>query len=269
MAVVHIPRATPACGKSVIPKYLQICGSHFVAFALTSVPVYLPRQRNTIYTTPIPTIATSVNTLSSSSAPLITKNNANNGDVHLSDASIKSCDNGQILQNTVPSIIHTSNEEKPICTGPTSNFSIDKDTVINTNAIVIFKRFVLELNIFSSCVNNHPMIAPSKSEHTISINGFTRMEIKSIVPLTSVFAIPKDTANTINPTASSNATIGKRSWVNGPFALYCLTTISVAAGAVAVAIAPRVIVCATVNLSGIITCTTISAKSTNKVAVTA
>ena len=46
------------------------------------------------------------------------------------------------------------------------------------------------------------------------------MEITSTVPLTNVFAIPNETANTIKPTASSIATIGNKRLVRGPFALY-------------------------------------------------
>ena len=60
----------------------------------------------------MPTMAASLNTLNSSSAPLITKNNARSGEVHLSDAAMMSPDSGQQLQNTVHSIIHTNKEEK-------------------------------------------------------------------------------------------------------------------------------------------------------------
>ena len=106
------------------------------------------------------------------------------------------------------------------------------------------------------------------------VNGINKeakaiMDTISTEPLTNVFAIPKDTANTIKPTASSNATIGSNSLVKGPFALNCLTTMRVAAGAVAVAMAPNVRSCGTDNLSGIIKCTTTNARSTNKVATSA
>lgn len=69
-----------------------------------------------MYRIPMPTIAMSAKTLSSSSAPLITKKSANSGEVHLSPAAIRSPDSGQILQNTVPSIIQVSREEKLMCT---------------------------------------------------------------------------------------------------------------------------------------------------------
>jgi len=65
------------------------------------------------------------------------------------------------------------------------------------------------------------------------------MENRSAVPLVRVRAMPKDMANTIRPTASSNATTGSRRSVRGPWALYWRTTMSVAAGAVAVA--PRTV----------------------------
>ena len=61
-----------------------------------------------------------------------------------------------------------------------------------------------------------------------------------MVPVSRADAIPKETENRIRPTASSMATTINNSFVKGPSALYCLTTISVAAGAVAAAMAPRV-----------------------------
>ena len=70
--------------------------------------------------------------------------------------------------------------------------------------------------------------------------GPTRTLTTLILPVSSADAIPKDTEKRIRPTASSIATTINKSFVNGPSALYCLTTISVAAGAVAAAMAPRV-----------------------------
>ena len=72
----------------------------------------------------------------------------------------------------------------------------------------------------------------------------------SSFPPTIACAMPKETENTTRPTASSSATIGRSSSVTGPFALYCLTTISVAAGAVADAIAPSVIATGIGRISG-------------------
>ena len=187
----------------------------------------------------------------------------------MSDAAIKSCDNGQVLQKTVPSIIHVSSDEKCICTPPTVKLSIERDAVRKTIPIVRLRRFVFELKNFSRYVRTAPIIAPRRREHTISIKGFTIMERISISPLTIVFAIPNDTANTTRPTASSSATIGSNNFVRGPFALYCLTTIKVAAGAVAVAIAPSVRTCGNESISGRIKWKTYNAISTKSVATSA
>ena len=48
------------------------------------------------------------------------------------------------MQNTVPSIMQTSREEKPRVTGPIRNSSMDSDAVRNTKAMVMFRRLVLE-----------------------------------------------------------------------------------------------------------------------------
>ena len=61
-----------------------------------------------------------------------------------------------------------------------------------------------------------------------------------MAPVSMAVAIPKERENSTRPTASSMATTINKSLVIGPCALYCFTTISVAAGAVAAAIAPRV-----------------------------
>ena len=55
------------------------------------------------------------------------------------------------------------------------------------------------------------------------------------------WAMPIATAKITSPTASSNATMGRSRLVTGPLALNWRTTIRVAAGAVAEAIAPRTI----------------------------
>ena len=94
------------------------------------------------------------------------------------------------------------------------------------------------------------MIAPRISENTISSSGSMITETMSRVPPAIACAMPKETENTTSPTASSSATIGSRRSVTGPFALYCLTTINVAAGAVAEAIAPSVIATGKGSTSG-------------------
>ena len=62
-------------------------------------------------------------------------------------------------------------------------------------------------------------------------------DVALIDPAPIDLAIPKEIAKMTNPTASSRATTGSNMSVTAPFALYCFTTIKVAAGAVAVAAA--------------------------------
>ena len=144
-----------------------------------------------------------------------------------------------MLQNTVPSIMQVSSEEKLIVTGPIWKLSPAREQVRNTTAMLMFRRLVLELKSFSSHVSTTPISAPRPSESTISSSGLTRIEIISTAPECMASAIPKEMENTTRPTASSSATIGSRRSTSSPFALYCRTTISVAAGAVAAAMAPR------------------------------
>ena len=59
----------------------------------------------------------------------MTKNRAKRGEVHLSLFSMRSKERGQRLQNTVPSIMHTSRDEKPTVTGPILNSSMARDAV--------------------------------------------------------------------------------------------------------------------------------------------
>ena len=83
-------------------------------------------------------------------------------------------------------------------------------------------------------------------------------------------AMPKETAKITRPTASSSATMGSSKLVTGPLALYWRTTISVAAGAVAAAMAPRVMATGSGSTSGpTIKWRPISAASTSSEAITA
>ena len=75
----------------------------------------------------------------------------------------------------------------------------------------------------------------------ISSRGTTITPTKDrFVALAKDLEIENKTENAIKATASSKATTGIRVSTTGPFALYCLITIKVAAGAVAHAIAPKV-----------------------------
>ena len=81
---------------------------------------------------------------------------------------------------------------------------------------------------------------PQASERKISHKGLSATFIIVMAsPEVRDCATDSETEKTISPMASSIATTGKRVEVIGPCALYWRTTISVAAGAVAVAIAPK------------------------------
>ena len=114
-------------------------------------------------------------------------------------------------------------------------------TAIITKVTETARRFEREWKYLSVNVNNRPIINPRRSERTTSIIGSRITERIFIGPLAIDLATPNDIAKITSPTASSSATTGRRISVTGPFALYCLTTIRVAAGAVADAIAPSVI----------------------------
>ena len=81
--------------------------------------------------------------------------------------------------------------------------------------------------------------------------------------------MPKDTLNSTSPTASSMATTSISSFVKGPSALYWRTTIKVAAGAVAEAIAPNVMAQEIEIISGKHRCRIIRTTSTTAVVITA
>ena len=165
--------------------------------------------------------------------------------------------------------MHTRSVEKDTFTPPISKEIMDRATVSTTKAMVSESRLELEKKARSSMVNSQPRKQPSPREATISMSGSTMMPTKSVLPVTRELAMPKEMANTARPTASSKATTGSRMSVSLPFALYWRTTMSVAAGAVAVAMAPRTIVASRDSLSGIRKCKPISARSTKSVAARA
>ena len=125
-----------------------------------------------------------------------------------------------MLQNTVPSIMHTSSGEKPMTTSPTRHSSAASATVRNTNAMVMDIRLRLEWNMASSRVRAAPASIPSSRESTISMSGLTSTETMLSAPLIIALAMPKLTANTTRPTASSSTTMGSSRLVSGPLALY-------------------------------------------------
>ncbi len=143
-AVSDMPSATPACGKSVMPRYFSIIGSQCVALALQRAPKYLPAERKMMYTTPTATMAQSANTSRRSAAPLSTKNRQYSGAVHLSSLSMRSSAIGQRLQNTVPSIMHVKSGENPNTSGPARSSVIDSATVSVTVPMSSVMRLRLE-----------------------------------------------------------------------------------------------------------------------------
>ena len=84
-----------------------------------------------------------------------------------------SSDSGQRLQNTLPSIMHTSSEEKPIVAFPAGSLSIESATVRNTKEMLMATRLRLEWKIGSIFESTKPASAPSSSEQRISSRGLT------------------------------------------------------------------------------------------------
>ena len=144
-------------------------------------------------------------------------------------------------------------------------------TVRNTNATLTASLFEREWKNLSINVKITPTTIPTVSEKTTSISGSRIIDATFTLPpdASMDFAMPKETAKSTSPTASSSATTGRSVFVTGPRALYCLTTIRVAAGAVADAIAPRIIAASTGKLFGIIKYSATRAISTTTVVITA
>ena len=181
-----------------------------------------------------------------------------------------SSEKSQRLQNTVPHIMHTSREEKPTSTPPPrSSSTLEKAVHRNTKATARLKRLERELKNFSTTLKTQPRPAPSSREATISMAGFNSTDTRFTEPEIRALAMPVDTAKTIRPTASSRATMGSRMLVRGPLALYWLMTITVAAGAVAVAMAPRTMQVDTGRVSPRNRCSTSNPTSTKTVAARA
>ncbi len=173
-----------------------------------------------------------------------------------------------MLQKMVPSIMHTSSDENPISTPPPrENSSFDRDTASTTKVMATHSRLLLEWKNRSKKVKARPSTDPSSTETTTSSSGLTKtLTALNAAPPIRLFAMPKETAKTTRPTASSSATMGSSRSTRGPLALYWLTTIKVAAGAVAAAMAPSVMATGTVTWLGMIRWRIKSDRSTNSVA---
>ena len=144
-----------------------------------------------------------------------------------------------------PIIMHERSEENekssPNIFQPKVVASIDKPTTTKIEAIAKIIRFALDLKNLQPNVTINPKAAPKPKEMRISNSGTTMIPTndKSLLEASDL-EIENKTEKAIKATASSKATTGIRVSTTGPLALYCLITISVAAGAVAHAIAPRV-----------------------------
>ena len=193
--------------------------------------------------------------------------------VHLSVFSMISSAAEQILQKTVPNIMLVRSEEKRISTSPMrqSPFSARtaKDTVRKTKETARQSLLELDLKIFSARLSSPPSRPPINRDRRISSNGLITTEITSMLPPLdcTAWAIPKETAKATSPIASSRATTGNSTSVTFPLALYCFTTIMVAAGAVAEAMAPKVKAAEIGSFSGMIKCKPINAASTRRTAI--
>lgn len=77
-----------------------------------------------------------------------------------------SAEKSHTLQNTVPSIMHTSRLEKPIFTPPTSNSIIERATVKMTNVMDRDKRLLFDLKYFSAAEKMLPITKPIRMEST-------------------------------------------------------------------------------------------------------
>ena len=125
------------------------------------------------------------------------------------------------MQKVVPSIMQVRSEDAASSTPPPSGILIIVSATVRITKVTDTEsRLEREWKCFSTSEKTRPITTPRISENTISIKGFKTMEIISSVPRSIALAIPKDTAKTIRPTASSSATTGSRIFVKGPFALY-------------------------------------------------
>ncbi len=140
------------------------------------------------------------------------------------------------MAKTAPIIIHVKREDKD---SPIGHFISDKPTPTKTATIIRHSLLARDLKNLMQRASSAPSAPPVARERTISSRGVTTVLIKvSCSPAAKTFASATQMEKTIRPIASSSATTGKSVSVTMPRALYCFTTMRVAAGAVAVAIAP-------------------------------
>ena len=141
-----------------------------------------------------------------------------------------------MLAKTAPVIMQVKREDKD---SPIGQFISDSPTPARTATIIRHSLFARDLKNLMQSASSAPKAAPTTRDKAISRRGVTTVLIKvNCSPTAKTFANATHIENTISPIASSNATTGRSVSVTMPRALYCFTTMSVAAGAVAVAIAP-------------------------------
>ena len=149
------------------------------------------------------------------------------------------------LDKMFPDYAHFVSESLPVCA---------KLTPVREGPLEVIRKLKQGVDInklLILCQMNTGLVTVKKDDKITSNNGPTIIDKILICPSTKAFATPNDIENNTKPTASSKATTGNNTFVTGPFALYCLTTIKVAAGAVAEAIAPIIIAAGSGNFSGI------------------
>ena len=95
----------------------------------------------------------------------------------------------------------------------------------------------LDLNSLFIIEITNPSTAPITKDIKISRSGFASILYKEYSPTDIPLASWNKMAKRISAAASSRATTGNKVSTKVPLALYCLITIKVAAGAVALAIA--------------------------------
>ena len=131
---------------------------------------------------------------------------------------------------TAPKDIQSKSDENPQ--------SFERPKPIKMKAIISERRLPSFLKNLSGSRKINPRSAPTKSAPPISITGGKTVSLKD-VPLPAIAeAIAIESEYIISAVASSIATTERSVSVSLPFALYCLITIIVAAGAVAAAIEP-------------------------------
>ena len=161
------------------------------------------------------------------------KNSMNSGGVQRSVFSISAPESARRFTMAAPMAMQVKSALSPQ--------QSESATPANTAAIISERRLARERKKRSRNESTVPSAAPTTRERPISSSGEISMFCTvGAAPLVRDCAMASEIANAARPIASSMATTESSVFVIVPCARYCRTTISVAAGAVAVAIAPSV-----------------------------